>query len=173
METRAPVLSRLDDGKSSATRAGGFSPARLAAANIHPGSHLATDYLNHYNEVVMILEMARDRPEMLAEAADWRPKSYADHFTDSGFAESQLAIAAYAHAPPEIRDRFEAVTAELDALLVWTLRECAGNPADGTLDMPLADIHRLLAALNHIIHSGDAAPAEAEQSQADIDALFD
>lgn len=173
METRAPVLSRPGGQRSSPSRERSFSGARLAAANIQPGSHLATDYLNHYNEVVMLLEMARETPEMLAEAADWRPKSYADHFADSGFAESQLAIAAYGKAPPEIRDRFEAATAELDALLVWSLRECAGNRAGGALDMALADIHRLLAQVNQIIHSGDAAPAQAEQSQADIDALFD
>ena len=37
--------------------------ARLRAANINPHTGLATDYLNHFNEAVMLLEMVPDMPE--------------------------------------------------------------------------------------------------------------
>jgi len=37
-------------------------PARLAEANIHPATGLATDYLNHFNEAIMMLELSDDIP---------------------------------------------------------------------------------------------------------------
>ena len=37
--------------------------ALLSAANINPRTGLATDYLNHFNEAVMLLEMVPDMPE--------------------------------------------------------------------------------------------------------------
>lgn len=36
---------------------------RLRVANINPRTGLATDYLNHFNEAVMLLEMIPDMPE--------------------------------------------------------------------------------------------------------------
>ena len=37
--------------------------AQLKAANINPRTGLATDYLNHFNEAIMLLEMIPDIPE--------------------------------------------------------------------------------------------------------------
>ena len=37
--------------------------AELQAANINPRTGLATDYLNHFNEAVMLLEMIPAYPE--------------------------------------------------------------------------------------------------------------
>jgi len=39
-------------------------PERLRAANINPATGLATDYLNHYNEVAMLIATLADMPEM-------------------------------------------------------------------------------------------------------------
>ena len=36
---------------------------RLADANINPATGLATDYLNHFNEAIMLLEMLSSCPE--------------------------------------------------------------------------------------------------------------
>ena len=36
---------------------GGEEAPRLADANINPVTGLATDYLNHFNEAIMLLEM--------------------------------------------------------------------------------------------------------------------
>ena len=38
---------------------------RLEGSNINPNTFLATDYLNHFNELVMFLEMIPDMPDML------------------------------------------------------------------------------------------------------------
>ena len=63
-------------GPNAAARAS----AQLRAANINPRTGLATDYLNHFNEAVMLLEMIPDMPECAEDFLTWRPLSYAEHF---------------------------------------------------------------------------------------------
>ena len=54
--------------------------AQLRAANINPRTGLATDYLNHFNEAVMLLEMIPDMPECAEDFLGWQPLSYARAF---------------------------------------------------------------------------------------------
>ena len=61
--------------------------ARIKGTNIDERTLLATDYLNHFNEIVMLLELVPDLPDCLEDAKEWRPKSYAEHFRDSGFVD--------------------------------------------------------------------------------------
>ena len=49
---------------------------RLSDANIHPETGLATDYLNRFNEAVMLLDMLASCPEFRAEFLAWKPLSY-------------------------------------------------------------------------------------------------
>jgi hypothetical protein len=62
-------------------------PERLRAANINPATGLATDYLNHYNEVAMLIATLADMPEMSDVILDWRPVGYPPHFRRSGFGD--------------------------------------------------------------------------------------
>ena len=48
--------------------------------NINPATGLSTDYLNHFTEVLMALEMMAGIPECAGDLRAWRPKSYAEHF---------------------------------------------------------------------------------------------
>jgi len=80
---------------------------RLEGSNINPNTFLATDYLNHFNELVMFLEMIPDMPDMLEEAKAWEPKTYIEHFRDSGFLEKDLAIEAYEAAPQQYKMPFD------------------------------------------------------------------
>jgi hypothetical protein len=60
-------------------KAGGEADARAAqlrAANINPRTGLATDYLNHFNEAIMLLEMIPDIPQCAEEFLGWQPLSY-------------------------------------------------------------------------------------------------
>lgn len=170
----------------------------LSASNINPVSFLATDYLNHYNEIVMLLEMVPDMPDMLEDVLDWAPKSYPDHFMESGFAARELAVEAYENAPTPYRDQFDAFVAEIDLLLTSTLY---GLQAVGVVERGfsmaartllvgrIAQAQALMGRLNGVIHgkidhdistlnaqiSVNNADEEEEemQSQEDIDALFD
>jgi len=62
-------------------------PERLLAASMARGGRiagcqhqsptgLATDYLNHFNEAIMLLEMIPDMPECAEDFLQWRPLSY-------------------------------------------------------------------------------------------------
>src|SRR5712675_3345098 len=77
--------------------------AALRAANINPRTGLATDYLNHFNEAIMLLEMIPDMPECAEDFLSWHPLSYAEHFMASHFKSRELAIEAYESAEPAIR----------------------------------------------------------------------
>ena len=61
-----------------------LDPARLAAANINPKTGLASDYLNHFNEAIMLLDLLPTTPECIVELIGWEPMSYEEHF--AGFA---------------------------------------------------------------------------------------
>ena len=82
--------------------------ARLADANINPATGLATDYLNHFNEAIMLLEMLSSCPDCLDDFLAWRPMSYREHFEASRFKGRALAIAAYDAADPSLRGCLDA-----------------------------------------------------------------
>jgi hypothetical protein len=92
--------------------------AQLRAANINPRTGLATDYLNHFNEAIMLLEMIPDMPECAEDFLGWQPLSYAEHFTASNFKARDLAIAAYDSAAPGIRDAFDNITKAMSSILI-------------------------------------------------------
>lgn len=95
----------------------------LVAFNINPKSFLATDYLNHFNEVIMLINMLPDMPDMLDDVLEWEPKSYPNHFAQSGFAGREMAIAAYHQSPIHVRGAFDAVVSEIDTLLLSTMSD--------------------------------------------------
>ncbi len=100
-----------------ADSSGPLSAAALAAANINPHTGLATDYLNHFNEAIMLLEMIPAMPECTDDFLLWEPLSYPEHFLQSGFKGRDLAIAAYEAANPELRARFDGVCNSLTSIL--------------------------------------------------------
>ena len=91
--------------------------AQLRAANINPRTGLATDYLNHFNEAIMLLEMIPDIPECAEDFLSWHPLSYAEHFTASHFKARDLAIEAYDAADPGIRGDFDNLTSAMTSIL--------------------------------------------------------
>lgn len=164
---------------------------QLAAANINPESFLATDYLNHFNEIVMLMEMIPDMPELLEEAIEWSPKSYSQHFEESGFQAKDLAVEAYTLAPDVFRQPFEKVCSEMQTIIQSTLKgliavnviERGMSPAAQELIRArIENLQKLLMTLNQLIHGKIeevqtetvAAPLQEDvQSQEDIDKLFD
>src|ERR1700687_6331662 len=84
--------------------------AQLRAANINPRTGLASDYLNHFNEAVMLLEMIPDIPECAEDFLGWHPLTYREHFMASHFKARELAIEAYDSADENIRAEFANIT---------------------------------------------------------------
>lgn len=92
----------------------------LADANINPQTGLATDYLNHFNEAIMLLEMVGDCPDCLADIRRWQPMSYREHFLDSHLRGRDLAIAAYAGADPAARACLDNLAASMTTVIEAT-----------------------------------------------------
>lgn len=90
----------------------------VMGTNINSISLLATDYLNHFNEVIMLIDMIADMPECIEDITAWQPKSYQDHFRDSSFSNKDLAVAAYDHVPDSFRKPFETLVAQLNTLVL-------------------------------------------------------
>src|SRR3954465_2730594 len=95
--TTLPPTGHTDEARAAALR----------APNINPRTGLATDYLNHFNEAIMLLEMIPDMPECAEDFLTWTPLSYAEHFWASNFRARDLAIEAYELADPKIRAEFD------------------------------------------------------------------
>jgi hypothetical protein len=102
--------------------------------NIHEDTLLATDYLNHFNEIVMLLELIADMPECLDDALEWQPKSYEDHFSESSFQDKALAVLAYENAPRRYREPFDQLVAQMDATVIKSLKRIQEVTAEGDVE---------------------------------------
>lgn len=107
------VPARGPDAAASATR------ERLYLdANINPRTGLATDYLNHFNEAIMLLEMIPDMPECAQDFIGWRPLSYREHFEASNLKAQDLIIQAYDQAEAALRTEFDRVIGAMTSILL-------------------------------------------------------
>jgi hypothetical protein len=154
---------------------GAVDAGRLSAANINPATGLASDYLNHFNEAIMLLEILPSCPDCRDDFLQWKAKSYAEHFAGSHFKDRALAIAAYEAADAHARQCLDALAATMTAVLEATR-------AAFTADMPAAAVaalaERVAAQLRPLIVRasaaihGDADNSDPPAPQAIVDALM-
>jgi len=117
------VVSGMPYRDSAQTVQAGSEPqaaltrARLDAANINPATGLATDYLNRFNEAIMLLELVTSCPECRDDFLAWRPMSYREHFEASNLKGRDLTIAAYEDADPTARAALDALADTMSAVL--------------------------------------------------------
>jgi hypothetical protein len=83
---------------------------------VNPASGLANDYLNLFNELVMMLEQIPQMPELLEDLLAWKPVSYQEYFRASKLPGRHCALNAYDELNPSFRRRFETFVAELDLI---------------------------------------------------------
>lgn len=144
--------------------------AELAAANINPRTGLATDYLNHFNEAIMLLDMIPDMPECAEDFLAWQPLSYRDHFAASNFKARDLAIRAYEQSDAGVRAEFDNITGTMTSILAAVgdaMREAQQNRTRIKLAEQAAGWVRPLATLAGGIIHGSRSGAEA-----DIDSIM-
>ncbi|MFT3721981.1 MAG: hypothetical protein QM773_00225 [Hyphomonadaceae bacterium] len=149
-------------------------PERLRAANINPSTGLATDYLNHYNEIAMLIAGLSDLPEAREEVLSWRPVGYAAHFHMTGFSQRDLAIAAYEAVPSEVRTRFLAARRKLE-LAIMDVQDLIETRPDAMshLAESAPRIFDAIARLGGVIN-GEAGEGAAQlgTTQSSVDSLF-
>lgn len=144
--------------------------AKVKGTNISGQTLLATDYLNHFNEIVMLLDMLPDMPDMIEECMVWEPKSYKNHFADSMFSDKQLAIEAYDRVPGKYRRPFEATIGQLNGLIMDGLVRLESEIGNGADPESLRESCRSLAraaqvlmdCASSIIHGADRAMDQTE-----------
>ena len=157
----------MSSAASPTTRSGqatGIDEARAAqlrAANINPRTGLATDYLNHFNEAIMLLEMIPDMPECAEDFLLWCPLSYAEHFIASNFRARDLAIEAYEQAHPAVRGEFDRLTATMTSILTavgQAMREVSQDKTRATLaEQATGWVKPLVALAGGVINGGHEA----------------
>ena len=154
---RSTLPSRGPDAEARA--------AELKAANINPQTGLATDYLNHFNEAIMLLEMIPDMPECSEDFLQWTPLSYAEHFTASNFKARDLAILAYETADSDVRAEFDQMTETMTSILneVGTaMREASQDATKAKLaEQAVGWLKPLVAAAGGVINGGYEADVES------------
>ena len=138
--------------------------AALRAANINPRTGLATDYLNHFNEAIMLLEMIPDMPECVEDFLGWQPLSYCEHFTASNFKGRDLAIQAYGSADAGIRAEFDDVTTAMTSILTavgTAMREARQDKTRATLaEQATVWVKPLVAQAGGIINGASGTDVE-------------
>lgn len=144
----------------------------LKAANINSATYLATDYLNHYNEVAMLVGMLGDMPEMCDLIIEWQPISYADHFRQTGFSDKELAIAAFEQAPADVLARFRAACNEVEEAIYEVQRQLRAAPEKAArVAVYGQEIFELISLVGGVIN-GEGEQTIDDGAQADVDALF-
>ncbi|HEY2210398.1 MAG TPA: hypothetical protein VGH62_02025 [Bradyrhizobium sp.] len=146
-------------GPDAAARA-----AELKAANINPQTGLATDYLNHFNEAIMLLEMIPDMPDCTQDFLLWYPLSYREHFMASNFKARDLAIEAYESADEHIRTEFDNITSAMTSILTAVgnaMREVRQDKTRATLaEQATGWVKPLVALAGGIINGGSEADVD-------------
>jgi len=138
--------------------------AQLRAANINPRTGLATDYLNHFNEAIMLLEMVPDMPDCAEDFLLWYPLSYREHFMASNFKARDLAINAYDSADEHIRTEFDNITSAMTSILTavgTAMREARQDKTRATLaEQATGWVKPLVALAGGIINGGSEADVD-------------
>lgn len=174
-ETTRPTTS--DPTAADALRQAWYEDfaARAKGTNVNERTLLATDYLNHINEIIMLLELVPDAPECLEDCRAWQPKTYVQHFEDSSIADRDLAIAAYPYSPREVRFIFDLLVMEMNRLVERALPaiEAASTAGDEQrcrhiVEMSVGGLRTMVDQASAAIH-GDAQVMD----QAAVDELME
>jgi hypothetical protein len=164
-----------DRGIDSAASASSTTTSGRGGPNINRATGLSTDYLNHFTEAVMVLEMIGVMPECLDDLRAWKVKTYLEHFAASHFSNRDAIIAAHQSADPAARAELDR-TAELLNTMVWRARELVLQQI-GTAEVDtiarraLDELRPLIAGIAALINGTTLETAD-QGPQAAVDAIF-
>jgi len=148
-----------------------------ASSLVNPASGLANDYLNLFNEIVMLIEQLPAMPELFEDLLAWKPTTYQEYFSRSDLPGRHSALEDYKRLNPRFRRRFEEVVEDLDRLATGTvvsIRRHIKTKCDSDLQTLVAicekgsvglreKLERAVAIVNH----GTFETAEDAQARAD------
>jgi hypothetical protein len=148
-----------------------------AEAIVNPASGLANDYLNLFNEIVMMIEQLPVIPELIDDILQWRPVTYQAYFAKSVLPGRTSALEAYRALDAAFRRDFEAVVADLDRRAVGAVvairrqHKMHGGCSSGAMAEICARageaLREVLLKATDLVNHGTRAPRESEQERAD------
>lgn len=143
-----------------------------------PNSGLASDYLNHFNEVLLAIEnLPLLLPEIIDALIAWKPVSYRAYFERSNLPGSADALATYDGLDDDFRREVEAMIRLLDTItlesiaIILSYRDADGRIEAGDIEHICAKISPVLRTVVEkmvdLVNYGYASPLEAPQEMAD------
>ncbi|WP_240007642.1 hypothetical protein [Pseudaquidulcibacter saccharophilus] len=152
-----------------------LDPNMLSRANINPKTGFATDYLNVFNEAVMLFGLLGDMPEIIEELEIWEFLDYKEHFRRSSFQAKDLAIAVYDLIAEDVRATFDNNSRELGEMIKNAITEAKDLIARGEnltdfSQYTCFELQSCILILDGMIHGNDNANTNAQNN---VDALFD
>lgn len=142
----------------------------LRAANVNPRTGLATDFLNPFNEYVMLAETVADGAMPPGCLAEWQPVGYEGHFAGAGFAGTPIVLAAYRGLALSFRVQFgAAIEALIDAIAAHQASPEADRRLLDVVEARRDDVAQMISGEDVAVHD----PIDADNCQNAIDALFE
>lgn len=149
-----------------------------AAALVNPASGIANDYLNHFNEILLLIEnLPALLPEMIDEILAWKPVGYREYFSRSPLPGSKETLEIYDTLDEDFRTDFETMVSMLDKIILESIRVIIENRRpDGTLEPDevsdvceelSARLRKVLDRTADLVNHGYAPPLERAQNMAD------
>lgn len=144
------------------------------------GERLSTDYLNHYNEALMLIEMAIMEPMMAAELVHWKPTTYVQHFSGSNLRCAPGALKAWEALDPIAQGAFDAMCMAMNRMVDTAIRSVEEVP-DPYAAVPILEVAaeafrslhaRATAFINNGGSLGDSGYAAPPDGQSAIDDLM-
>ena len=140
---------------------------------------LSTDYLNRYNEALMLLEMSAMDASMVDDLRAWKPLGYTEHFEQAGLRCGPGAIGAYHRLMPVSRMAFEHLCAGMDRLVRTVLQafDQMKDPDDAVfvVDIAVGSFRSMLTRATAFINTGGdlaAAAFDEAELQTTVDQLI-
>ena len=145
---------------------------------INPASGIANDYLNTFNEVLLLIEnMPVLLPEMVEDLERWKPVTYREYFSKSPLPGSAKALVVYEALAPEFRDEFErkiAIVTEIaneGRTAVLDMKHSSGEIEPDAISGPCvemaAKLRVALSAATDLVNNGMTEPVHRAQALAD------
>jgi len=163
-----------------------FSPEESMQENASPAANLAAveglsnDYLNHFSEVLMLVELAPLDAEVMEDLSEWRPIDYPNYFATSQLRRAPEARAAYFQLCEPRRNAFEELVRAMDKLSMTAIRAlrppCEPEDAALVADVTTPALRRLIAQASAFLNSGGVDmpdSSEVEEAQSVIDRLLE
>jgi hypothetical protein len=152
-------------------------PARRSEGGV---AGLSNDYLNHFNEPLMLIELAALDAEVITDLNEWRPVDYPRYFQASQLRRAPEARAAYDRLDADRREAFEQLVRALDQLVATAIRAlrppCEPQDAALVAAVTAPAMRRLIGQASAFLNSGGRDlpdSSEVEEAQSVIDRLLE